>query len=159
MKNYAVVIIFIIITTAFINHPQQIDKSFDQLYRLQGKWIMKTKKGAIGEEWIKMNKDYLQSRGYMVRGSDTITTERVALRNTEDGIFYTSTVEDQNNKQPIAFKLTFSNNNLFVFENPQHDYPKRISYNFINKDSLNAWIDDGKEIPEKKSMFRYSMQQ
>jgi hypothetical protein len=119
---------------------------------------MKTKKGIIGEEWKKINNDYLQNRGYTVRGNDTITTERVALRNTTEGIFYTSTVEDQNNQQPISFKLSSAVNNVFIFENPQHDFPKRITYNLITKDSLRAWIDDGKEIPEKKMLFQYSRQ-
>ncbi|MBC7889935.1 MAG: hypothetical protein H7Z13_18825 [Ferruginibacter sp.] len=158
MKKGLAAVIFIIALTAFINTEKQNDPIFDQLHALEGKWIMKTKKGAIGEEWKKINKDYLQNRGFMIRGNDTITTEKVALRCTKEGIFYTSTVEDQNNRQPTAFRLTSVANNIFVFENPQHDYPKRISYSFITKDSLYAWIDDGKIITEKKSTFRYSRQ-
>lgn len=158
MKNFLAAITFIITLPVFINRDKHNDKIFDQLYSLEGKWIMKTKKGAIGEEWIKVSNDYLQNRGYMIRGNDTIITERVALRNTKEGIFYTSTVEDQNNKQPTAFRLTSADSNIFVFENPHHDYPKRISYTFINRDSLYAWIDDGKDIPEKKSAFRYGRQ-
>ena len=134
------------------------DKIFMQLYALEGKWIMKTKKGAVGESWKIVNKDLLQNSGYMIRGSDTIITERVALRNTKEGIFYISTVEDQNNQAPVSFRLTSGNNNMFVFENPAHDFPKKITYHFVNKDSLEAWIDDGKKVPEKKSMFRYSRQ-
>jgi Domain of unknown function (DUF6265) len=158
MKKYLLAIIFIITCAAFINPEKINDQIFAQLYLLEGKWIMKTKMGAVGEEWTKINKDYLQNRGYMIRGNDTIITERVALRNTKEGIFYTSTVEDQNNRQPIPFRLVSSNKNIFVFENPLHDYPKRISYSLVNNDSLYAWIDDGKEIPEKKSAFRYTRQ-
>ncbi|MEP7144462.1 MAG: DUF6265 family protein [Ferruginibacter sp.] len=160
MKNYLTAIILVgagLAPAHFI--PANItpaDPVFDQLYTLEGHWIMKTKNGIIGEEWTKIDSDYLQSRGYMTKGIDTITTERVALRNTTEGIFYTSTVENQNNRQPIAFRLTSSDNNTFVFENPLHDYPKRISYRFINKDSLHAWIDNGKERTEEKSAFRYS---
>ncbi len=158
MKKYFSLVIILIICLAFINGEKQYDPVFDQLFSLEGKWIMKTKKGTIEEEWRKISNDYLQSRGYMTRGNDTIATERVALRNSTEGIYYTSTVEGQNNHQPIAFKLASAVNNVFVFENPQHDFPKRITYHFVNPDSLCAWIDDGKEAPEKKSTFRYSRQ-
>ena len=158
MKIYFITIVFIIIVPGLQPEKKEKDKIFDQLYALEGKWLMKTKNGAIGEEWTKINDDYLQNRGYIIKGFDTMVTERIALRNTQEGIFYISTVEDQNNKLPVSFKLTSTNNNIFVFENPDHDFPRRISYSFINKDSLYAWIDDGKEIPEKKSAFRYSRQ-
>lgn len=123
---------------------------------LQGRWVMKTKKGSIGEEWIRVGRNYLQSKGYSVKGTDTTITERVALRNTKDGIFYTSTVEEQNQKLPIPFKLTVVNDNVFVFENPQHDFPKRICYKLVNKDSIHAWIDDGSVNSKKRSNFFYS---
>ena len=116
---------------------------------------MKTAKGYIGEEWIKMNDEYLQNRGFMVKGADTIITERVALKNTKEGIFYTSTVENENNKQPISFKLTSGKNNIFVFENPQHDFPKRIVYELISSDSLHAYIDDGNAGTKKRRDFYY----
>lgn len=31
---------------------------------------------------------------------------------------------------PVAFKMVSSTNQQFVFENPQHDFPKRIVYHF-----------------------------
>jgi hypothetical protein len=79
-------------------------KTFKKLYTLAGTWKMNTKRGAVCEEWKRVNKKYLQSKGYMIRGKDTILTEKIALTNTKEGIFYTSTIEDQNGKLPIAFK-------------------------------------------------------
>jgi hypothetical protein len=129
------------------------DKTFKKLYALEGTWKMTTKRVAIYEEWKKINEHYLQNRGYMVTGNDTVTNERVALTNTEDGIFYTSTVEDQNNKQPVAFKMTKAENNMFVFENPKHDFPKRIVYKLATPDSLHAFIDDGTEAGKKQNFY------
>ncbi len=159
MNRYFFLALLFVTATAFIQSHHFKNEVFERLYKLEGKWIMKTKKGAVGEEWTKVNKDYLQNRGYMIRGNDTIVTERVALTNTGTGIFYTSTVADQNDQKPVAFRLTSSENDVFVFENAQHDYPKRISYQMINKDSLNAWIDDGKPVPEKTSRFSYRRQE
>lgn len=158
MKYGLIAIIVSIIGGAFVNCQKNNEAVFDQLYALEGKWIMKTKNGFIGEEWKKINKDHLQNRGYIIRGNDTITTERVALRDKKEGIFYISTAEGQNNQQAVEFKLTSTDDKIFVFENPQHDFPKRITYSFINRDSLHAWIDDGKKIIEKKETFFYSRQ-
>ena len=129
------------------------NKTFKKLYALEGTWKMNTKRGAICEEWKKMDNNYLQNKGYMIKGNDTIISERVALTNTAAGIFYTSTVEDQNNKQPIAFKMTGSENNSFVFENPAHDFPKRIVYKLITADSIHAFIDDGTETGKRQNFY------
>lgn len=151
MKKTLIAVTGIFLLSAFLikgNH-----KTFKKLYALEGTWKMNTKRGALCEEWKKVNKNYLQVKGYMIKGTDTVINERIALTNTREGIFYTSTVEDQNNKQPIAFKMTKGENNLFVFENPQHDFPKRIVYKLVTADSLHAFIDDGTEAGKKQNFY------
>lgn len=151
MRKIILVIIAIVSLSAFIISDDS--KTFKKLYTLVGTWKMNTKRGAVCEEWKKVNKNYLQSKGYMIRGKDTILSERIALTNTKEGVFYTSTVEDQNGKQPIAFKMTASENNEFVFENPKHDFPKRIVYKLISADSLHAYIDDGTENGRQQHFY------
>ena len=133
-------------------------RTFKKLFALEGVWKMITKKGAICEEWKKIDKSYLQNTGYMIKGSDTVINERVALTRTAEDIFYTSTVEDQNNKQPIAFKMVSASGNTFVFENKEHDFPKRIVYQLVSADSLHAFIDDGVEGTKKVQHFYYAKQ-
>jgi hypothetical protein len=154
-KNLVVAISCFFILSAFVSKQSVNKEIFKQLYALEGRWIMKTSKGFIGEEWIKMNDEYLQNRGFVVKGADIIITERVALTIKKEEIFYTSTVEDQNNKKPISFKLTSGKNNIFIFENPQHDFPKRIVYELISTDSLHAYIDDGSNGTKKRRDFYY----
>lgn len=146
-------IIFLLLSFSYISDNRKV---FKKLYKLEGVWRMETKKGFMYEEWKKMDKNHLQSRGYMIRGVDTINTERVSLTRTKENIFYTPTVENQNDKKPIAFKLTSSTGNVFVFENPEHDFPKRIVYNLVSTDSLHAYIDDGKEATKKIQYFYFS---
>lgn len=151
MRKVFIAIIITFSLSAFISSGD--NKTFKKLYTLAGSWKMNTKRGAVCEEWKKVNRNYLQSKGYMIKGKDTLISERIVLTNTKEGIFYTSTVEDQNNKQPIAFKMTGSENNMFVFENPQHDFPKRIVYKFITADSLHAYIDDGTETGKRQNFY------
>ena len=129
------------------------NKTFKKLYALEGTWKMTTKRGVIYEEWKKMDNNYLQNRGYMVKANDTLVTERVALTNTPKGIFYISRVEEQNNKQPITFIMTSFENNKFVFENASHDFPKRIVYKLVTADSLHAFIDDGTETGKRQNFY------
>ncbi len=157
MKLIMAVLVVVFSLSAFIMTGSK-KAQFKKLYNLEGTWKMNTKRGVIVEEWKKMNKHYLQSKGYIIKGSDTVVNERVALTKTKKGVFYTSTVEEQNNKQPIAFKMTKAENNVFVFENKEHDFPKRIIYKFITADSLHAFADDGNDESKKRQNFYYKRQ-
>jgi Domain of unknown function (DUF6265) len=154
MKKLFVSMLVILGLSAFMVSDNS-KKAFKRLYALEGTWKMKTKKGAIFEEWKKVNKNYLQNKGYVINGMDTIITERVALQKSKTDIFYTSIVENQNNKKPIVFALTKAESNTFVFENPKHDYPKRIVYKIVTADSLHAFIDDGIDASKKRQDFYY----
>ena len=121
---------------------------------IEGTWKMVTKNGSIiGETWKKINDNYYQSTGFMIKEKDTVITERVALKRTSNGVFYTSAVEDQNNGQPVSFRLTSSNNNNFVFENREHDFPKRIVYDFTGDKTLHAYIDEGPEGKKRRHFY------
>jgi Domain of unknown function (DUF6265) len=157
MKKIIIAIAVTISLSAFIV-ADNANKKFRKLYALEGVWKMNTRRGALCEEWKKVHDNYLQSTGYIIKGTDTIINESVALTNTPKGIFYTSTVQDQNNKKAIAFKMTTSSNNKFVFENPEHDFPKRIVYELVSADSLYAYIDDGTEDLKKRRNFYYKRQ-
>lgn len=130
--------------------------TMQQLQRLQGSWYMKTAKGIVGESWTVANNNLMQSKAYSVVANDTTLYETVSLENKNGAINYTVIAANQNNEQPVSFKLTSSINNSFVFENKQHDYPKRIVYTFINNDSILAYVDDGIEQSTKRNYFYYS---
>ncbi|MBP9739893.1 MAG: hypothetical protein KBD28_04340 [Chitinophagaceae bacterium] len=145
---------FLIIVATFLSYNKKDD--FTNLFQLTGSWQMKTPRVTIGEIWTKNNEHQLSSKAYYLKNTDTIFTESVLLHSNKAGIFYTATAANQNNEQPIDFKLTSSLNNKFVFENKKHDFPKRILYEFVNPDSIHAFIDDGKEPTTKRKNFYFS---
>lgn len=154
MRKAGIALFLVISLSAFIKGDNS--KIFKKLYRLEGTWLMKTKNGFIGEEWKKMDKFHLKSRGMFIKGTDTVVSEIVNLVKNTNGIFFISSVEDQNNKKPISFKLTSSDDNEYVFENPEHDFPKRIVYKLASPDSIHAYIDAGPAI--KQQNFYYKRQ-
>lgn len=151
MKNIYLLIVSVLFLAAFNNPVHK--NSFKDLFALEGMWLMQTKKGFVGEEWKKLNKDQINGRGIFIRGSDTTTSENIKLVKQADGIFYIPVVEDQNNKQPVIFKMTGNSNKMFVFENPGHDFPKRVVYKFISADSLHAFVDDGTETGKRLDFY------
>lgn len=44
---------------------------------------------------------------------------------------------------PTEFVASSLTETDFVFENPAHDFPKRVSYRRVDANSLTAWVDGG----------------
>lgn len=124
---------------------------------LQGSWHMQTQRGVITEKWIIANDNSLSGKSTLLRSDGTeIQLEKIELVSRNGNYYYIPTVKNQNGEQPVEFKITSHTDAGFIAENPQHDFPKRISYTLVNKDSIHAIIDDGAATAEKKSDFYYS---
>lgn len=106
-----------------------------------GNWRQISGPDTIVEVWGPINDTTLLGSTVMTRSGDTVYVEHVQLVATQNNFFYIPTVSNQNNKKPVVFKLTHSENNAFVFENQLHDYPQRIVYQKIHLDSIYAFID------------------
>ncbi|NIW38719.1 MAG: hypothetical protein GWN32_20365 [Gemmatimonadetes bacterium] len=52
------------------------------------------------------------------------------------------------------FRSTAVAEGLATFENPEHDYPRRITYRRLSSDSLVAEIDDGTGGNRREFRFR-----
>lgn len=86
-----------------------------------------------------------------VENADTIIVEELRIFTDRNTIYYEATVPSQNNGKPVRFKLIRQTNNEFQFENPNHDFPKKIIYTFLNKKELKAIISGG----NKQARFNY----
>lgn len=121
-----------------------------------GSWTMKTRNGTIMETWVSLNDSTMGGESILIKNTGA-TEQREKLRFicTRKEYFYCVTMPGQNNNEEIKFRVTSFADSSFVSENLQHDFPKRIIYQLINKDSIHAVIDDG-EVPKKKFDFFYS---
>ena len=91
----------------------------------------------------------MHGKGFMMRGVDSMVNERIVLKKEGDSVMYIPTVAGQNNALPVPFKLKSSNDSVFIFENPAHDFPQRIIYRFVNNDSLVARLESNNEGVER----------
>ena len=98
---------------------------------LEGDWEMPRRKGGVLVESWKI-KDSKTMRGGSMRivEKDTTLQESIRLFYKDKQFWYVSTVPDQNEGKPIAFKMVRAEAGKYVFENPKHDFPQRIIYRF-----------------------------
>lgn len=122
---------------------------------LLGKWENKVDEGVLSENWKRLNDSTFQAESFFIKEKDTLHFESITLQQKGEELFYSATVKGQNNDKPVTFKMTSETDKKLVFENPKHDYPQKITYSLINKDSLVAEISGiqlGKPSSEKFGM-------
>lgn len=122
---------------------------------LLGKWSTKTADGDLSEKWIQLNDSTFQAVSLFIKDKDTLHFESILLQQNGEELIYNATVKGQNENKAVAFKMTTGTEKQLVFENPKHDYPQKITYTLISKDSLTASISGvqlGKSSSEKFGM-------
>jgi hypothetical protein len=122
---------------------------------LLGKWENKSVDGRLSENWKHLNDSTFQAESFFIKEKDTLHFEKITLQQNGENLIYSATVKGQNNDKPVSFKMTSETDKKLVFENPKHDYPQKITYTLINKDSLVAEISGiqlGKPSSEKFGM-------
>ncbi len=124
---------------------------------LEGSWTMTTKRGALIESWKTSAENKMEgsSKLFYKTGQERVM-ENLELVFENGKYYYISKVNNQNNNEPVWFTITSHSEKGFVAENPEHDFPKRITYELVNEDSIHAWIDGGPSMTDKKSDFYYS---
>ncbi|GAB3935490.1 DUF6265 family protein [Mucilaginibacter myungsuensis] len=139
---------------SFTTQVQQ--DAFKPLHQLAGgTWKMKTARGYTCEQRTKVTDTELSSKGFNIRGTDTVPTESVKIKINNGTICYIPIVKGQNGGKPVEFKLTSSANNVYQFSNPGHDYPQVIAYELVSKDSINAWIEGDMNGQKRRIDFHY----
>ena len=154
-KIIKTVLLFFIITGFIANNVHE--NKMQSFKWMVGSWTMQTKRGAIMETWVSINDTTLGGESILVKNTGGIETqEKTRLIYSNKEYFYCSTANGQNNNQEVKFKISSFTDSSFVAENPQHDFPKRITYILVSKDSVHAFGDGGSSMPNKKSDFYYS---
>jgi hypothetical protein len=129
--------------------------AYVQLQQLNGIWKMETARGPLYESWRKTKDNEIRGGSYKMNGKDTIRFEDVRLSKAKEGIYYSPVVKNENGNKPTAFRMISSNDHKFVFENKEHDFPQRIIYHLISKDSLHAWIEGTQNGKNKRTDYYF----
>jgi len=98
-------------------------------------------RSQVEEHWTKPAGASMMGMSRTVVGEKTAEFEYLRIEQRMDGIYYVAHPKAQ--CPGTDFRLTRSSASEAVFENPQHDFPKRIIYRKSGDDSLTASIDGG----------------
>jgi len=148
MTNTIKYLFLIVVSATFLscnNSNTENNKPFtySELYNVSwliGKWQNITSDGSYIEIWEKQNDSTYSGISFFVAGTDTTATETISIEQKGNNIFFIPTVVNQNKGQKVTFNLTVLSANQFIFENPMHDFPQKITYTQISTDSFLAEI-------------------
>lgn len=102
------------------------------------------------EHWTKLEGQSMLGMGRTIANGKTVSHEFLQIRERDDGIFY---IAQPNGGTAVSFKLVKINDNEAVFENPQHDFPQRITYQRMIDGSLLAAIEGEEKGKPKRVAF------
>ncbi len=116
--------------------------SISELAWISGDWQTAAGgKAQIEEHWMAPAGGSMIGMGRTIAGGKTVEFEYLRIEQRGDEIYY---VASPKGRCPgTDFKLTRLAGQEATFENPQHDFPKRIIYRKNSDGSLTASIDGG----------------
>jgi Domain of unknown function (DUF6265) len=152
-RIYLTVIVAVFIVSFGVSGTTAGQNDIAQLSWIAGDW--QTAPGGraqIEEHWTLPAGGSMLGMSRTVAGGKTAEFEFLRIEQREDGIYY---VAQPKGRCPATdFKLTRVASQEAVFENPQHDFPKRIVYRKTADDSLTASIDGGEGTKAMSFAFR-----
>ena len=131
--------------------------ALEKLAWLEGAWENESEGRKTVEIWEKQKKHAFAVQGFLIEGSDTIFQENITVKASGNKLAYTVTIPDQNQGLPVSFNCIQNTGSRVVFSNPNHDFPKFISY---TKTGANAVLIElkgkvnGKTIQESYTLKR-----
>jgi hypothetical protein len=108
---------------------------------LVGEWHATSGDKRMVERWQKVSPETFEGMGTTSRAAKVVESEALRLVAMEQRVFYVAKVAQ--NPIPIAFTLMQCDGQKLVFENPAHDFPKKLEYQLTNPDTFTVRVSDG----------------
>ena len=120
---------------------------------MAGDWQTDPTGRAVSEEhWTRPVGGSMIGTSRTLIGDRTASFEFLRIEVRGDAIYY---VASPKGRCPATdFKLTRVSGQEAVFENPQHDFPKRIIYRKNSEGGLSAMVDGGEGTKSEKFDFK-----
>ena len=138
MKSLIILILFF---TTFYSNAESCH-SLKAVAWIFGSWEYKNKEQIITESWQKVSALSVEGVGETFTNGVLMSVESLRIVEMSDSLFYIAKVS--HNALPVAFKLTSCMATKAIFENKDHDFPKRIEYTLVEKGKMRVDVSDGK---------------
>jgi hypothetical protein len=153
-KRLIGIALFILLVVSAPSQPKSSDKpSIKTLSWLAGDWSLEKNGRVVTEIWMPPAGGTMLGMSRTVANEKTVEYEFIVLRQDANGeIFY---VAKPSGQPEASFKLTRGTATEAVFENPEHDFPQRISYKLNPDGTLLAAIEGTKAEKTRRVEFPY----
>ncbi len=130
-----VVLCFPLVLSAQVENAAGV---FRELRALDGTWFMPTDRGDRLEVWNITNDSTLTAQTLRIKpeNGDTVMLETIRIELRNDSITFYTIARGQSQNKPIGFGLTQADYDGYVFENPTHDDPNKITYLLLSNREL-----------------------
>ena len=148
MKALKIIVLLLLFVTNIFAQDDSIIKLF------QGKWKMDVENVEVYEEWQLVNENELIGISYSLEDGVKNINESLYLKKFADQWAYVAVPKNQN----IAlFVLIEHSPKKFLFENMEHDFPQKISYEFHKDDRMTAAIQGDVDGETKRKEFSFTI--
>lgn len=124
--------------------------------QLTGKWADTSGENEFYEVW-ETTDDGMKGIGVVLSEGDTVFIEHLAIFEKDSAWYYSARIGRQNRGEAILFRNTVSEDSLYIFENPDHDFPQSIAYQYRRSGALQIstrGVEDGEIRTEEFNMQR-----
>ena len=132
-------------TPAAAQQPTVMDFSW-----LSGTRQMVSGDVTIEEHWTATADNAVFGVNRTRRGNRVVAFEFLRIQARGDTLFY---IAQPNGSPPTPFRLTSWDGTQAIFENPSHDFPKRILYSKQSDGSVRARVDGGRGVEKGAQEF------
>lgn len=120
---------------------QSASNRLAQFEWLVGSWENKAKDELYLENWHVVDDSTMEGDAKTMIKGELKFRESISITATSKGIFYSAITSSENGPDSTAFRLIENQNQKFVFENKEHDFPQRIIYEAKGRKRLMARIE------------------
>jgi hypothetical protein len=108
---------------------------------LEGTWKMENR--DLYEHWDILGDGSMRGYSYRIMNGEEVTTEYLEISLRGEQVVYTAIVPGQNEGKPIDFILHQPDSHTYSFENPGHDFPRKIVYQKRSDSEIYVQVSDG----------------
>lgn len=146
--------LFFFVVFPFVTMAQTSLQSLDWML---GEWQYSNQSMVFTEAWEYSTDSMLfVGMGIAYKNEKIVSQEEIRIEMIDGVLHYIVTVKDHNENKAIPFRLTNATKNSVTFENPEHDFPQKIEYTLINKDSIHAVVSSSSKEKIRKLEFHFS---
>lgn len=127
-----------LICLTFIVTMAQCQSELQDVNFLIGTWKVENK--ASYESWETVKNQEMKGYSYKILDGEIVISENLSIKKLKNQTVYEATVLNQNDGKTIPFILNTNDNDWFSFENETHDFPKKIQYKILSKDTLQVQV-------------------